>query len=214
MPNTAVITCILGSFDELHEPVEQDTPIDFHAWTDENFPPVTGMTPRMQYRIPKTHGWQMLPGYKHYIWLDGSMTLKRKDCATWYLSELGDSDIGLFFHPWRRTIKSEVEHIEKHLREGRPYITARYKNGLHREFLDNLPPTYVDNALYYSGVFIYHNIPKVQRFLEDWWYYQSRYFSCDQVVLPYVLKEHKLKVKIFDEPAFKTGYHSLVSHHK
>ena len=202
-------------------PVEQDTvhEVHFHRFTDGNFPPITGLTPRMQYRIPKTHAWQMLPDCGKYdviIWLDGSITFKRSDCVAYYLSQLADNDMAFWKHPVRRNIKQEVEHIEKHLRLGKPYITNRYKNGLHRECLDEIQKdeTYKDRTLYASTSFIYRNTLKVQKALKDWWYWQSRFYSCDQIPLPYVLWLNDIKVGVMNEPLFKSGYISLVSKHK
>lgn len=221
----AILQANLGNFDDPKDPVEQKFPHDdqlglvdctFHRWTDENFPPVTGLTPRLQYRIPKLFGWEMLPGYDYYIWLDGGISFLRDDCALWYLDQLGDNDIALFKHPRRRNIRQEVKHIDDHLKAGKPYISARYKNGLHQEQSDIIlkDTGYKDRSLYASTTFIYRNTQQVQDFLKDWWYYQSRYFTCDQVPLPWLLWKHKLKVKTFDEPIFQTGYMSLVSHHK
>lgn len=216
MKEVAILTCVLGGFDKLVDPVEQDIPVDFHRWTDDNFPPIMGLTPRLQYRIPKLYGWEMFPGYDYYIWLDGTCSFLRPDCATWYLDQLGYNDIALFAHPNRKTALEEVEHIEDHLRKGKPYISARYKNGLHREQLNEMlkDPTFVDDKLYASTTFIYRDSPKVREFMKDWWYHQSRYFTCDQVVIPYLFHKHNMKVKTFDEPIYKTGYMSLVSHHR
>src|ERR1051326_2688845 len=97
----AILQANLGDFDSPRDPVQQTVPFTFHRWTDDNFPPITGLTPRMQYRIPKTHGWQMLPGYDIYVWLDGTVSFKRGDCLQWYLDQLGDNDIALFKHPNR-----------------------------------------------------------------------------------------------------------------
>lgn len=213
----AILTAILGGdFDTPIDPVPQNIPVDFHRWTDENFPPITGLTPRLQYRIPKMFGWEMLPGYDVYIWLDGSASFKRDDCAKWYLEQLGDNDMAFFHHPGRKSIKQEVDHIEEHLRLGKPYITPRYKNGLHKEqyAIIQEDKDYVDDKLWASTTFIYRNNLLVQNLMKEWWYFQSRYFTCDQVVLPWLLDKWGLKVKDFDEPIYKTGYMSLVSYHK
>jgi len=215
-PSVAILTCVLGGFDKLVDPVEQNIPVDFHRWTDDNFPPIMGLTPRLQYRIPKLYGWEMFPGYEYYIWLDGACSFLRPDCATWYLEQLDDNDIAFFKHPTRRSARQEVEHIEEHLRLGKPYISARYVNGLHREQYEEMmkDPNFRDNKLWASTTFIYRNTPKMQEFMKDWWYHQSRYFTCDQVVIPYLVHKHKLSVKTFDEPLYKSGYISLVSSHK
>lgn len=208
-PNTAILTCILGDFDTPVDPVSQSIPYAFHRFTDEDFPPVTGLTPRLQYRIPKTHGFEMFPGYDYYLWLDGAMSLGI-DCLEWYLKELGDGDIAFFKHPDRETIKEEVEHIEEHLKLEKPYISSRYKNGLHRESFNKTG----DDRLFASTVFIYRNTPKVQEALKDWFYEGTRYFTCDQVQLSYILKKHNLNVKVFSEHIYKTKYLNRVSNHK
>lgn len=215
MGKIAVLTAILGGFDTPVDPVSQDIKHSFHRFTDKNFPPITGLTPRLQYRIPKTHGWQMFPGYDVYVWLDGSMTFTRPDSLKWLLEQLGEADVAFFRHPWRKTVAEEVEHIEEHLKKEKPYITSRYKNGLHREFLTRIQnEDYSDQTLYASTAFIYLNTPEVQEALKDWWYEGSRYFTCDQVNLPFVLKYSGLKVSTIDEDIFNNPYLKIVSPHK
>lgn len=223
----AILTANLGNFDTPVDPVKQEVPgrfveIKFHRFTDNNFPPIVGLTPRLQYRIPKMFGWEMFPDYDYYLWLDGGMSLQRSDCIKWYLDQIGDNDILLFRHPWRGTIKAEVDHIEEKLQQNHPYISSRYKNGLHKEMYDIIVhsvhteehPDYEDDILYASTAFLYKNTKKVRAMLMDWWFYQSRYFTCDQVALPYVVKKHDLSVTVIKESLFKIGYLSLVSHHK
>lgn len=214
----AILSANLGNFDTPLDPVPQETEheVTFHRFTDSDFPPISGLTPRLQYRIPKLFGWEMLPEHDIYIWLDSSVSLQRPDCVNWYLEQLGNADCAFFRHPWRGTVKDEVEHIEKKLEEGNEYITSRYRNGLHREFLDhmNQDPWYRDDTLYASTAFIYRNSYLMQNALKLWWYYQSRYFTCDQVQLPYVLYKESIIVKKIPDNLFKIGYLSLVSHHK
>lgn len=213
----AILQANLGNFDTPKDPVLQDYPdeIVFHRFTDEDFPPIVGLTPRLQYRIPKLFGWQMFPDFDYYIWLDGSVSFQRDDCVAWYMHQLGDNDIGFFAHPNRSTIKAEVHHIEEHLQLGKKYITSRYAGGLHKEQLELIEKNKIfkDTKLYASTSFIYRNKKQVQDLMERWWYYQSRYFTCDQVVLPYLLWMSDIKVSTFNEPLYKSGYLSLVSHH-
>lgn len=221
----AILQAVLNNFDTPVDPVVQDgikdTEVVFHRFTDENFPPITGLTPRFQYRIPKLFGWQMYPDADVYIWLDGTASFKRRDCVQWYLDQLGDNDMAFFAHPNRSTIKEEVDHIETYMtkeagtKRGQNYLIDRYKNGLHKEQYEDilLDEDFVDNKLYASTVFVYRDSEQVRDAMRLWWLHQSRYYTCDQVVLPYVLWKSGLRVKTFDEPIWKTGYMSRVSHH-
>lgn len=205
--NIAVLSANLGNFDQPLEHMPQSVEAFYHTFTDEDFPPITGFNGRTQYRIPKTHGWQMVPGYKHYLWLDGSITMQSPDSLKWYLEQLGEADIAFFAHPSRTTIEQEVEHIEAHLAADKPYITSRYKGGLHRQFLDKIQAEgYPDDSLYASTAFIYHDTEKVRAALADWWYAGTRYLTCDQVQLPYILKLHRLNVVTLPGKVFQSEH--------
>lgn len=213
----SILQCVLGNFDKPVDPVKQKTEheVVFHRFTDKEFPPITGLTPRLQYRIPKLFGWQMFPGYDYYIWLDGSMTFKRDDCVEWFIEQIGDNDLAFFKHPVRRNMRQEVEHIEQKLKENSKYIVPRYKNGLHREQLNEaLNGGYKDNKLFASTVFMYKNNDRVKEYMNYWWLFQSRYYTVDQLAQTYCTSKVKgLKVKTINENLFKIGYTSLVSHH-
>lgn len=218
----AILSANLGNFDTPIPSIPQGLPegveVTLYQFNDTNFPPITGLTPRLQYRIPKMFGWQMFPGYDVYIWLDGSMSLQRPDSVKWLLDQLGDADIAFFKHPWRKTVKEEVDHIEQKLQEGNEYITKRYKNGLHKEqykeISDDFRHGFEDKTLYASTAFIYRNNLDSRMMLVSWFDWQARYYTCDQVVLPWLIWKHELKVTTINENVFKNPYISLVSKHK
>lgn len=219
----AVLQANLGKFDTPSKPVGQTIPFKFHCFTDEDFPPIAGLTPRLQYRIPKTHGFEMFPGYDKYLWMDGTFNLARKDSLEWFEEMLGEGDIVFFKHPARSTMREETDHIETYLqrkagtKRGQSYLLTRYENGLHKEQLAKCfaeKPAYQDTALYASTAFMYRNTPKVQAFLKDWWYEGSRYFTVDQIVLPYLCFKHKLKVSVINEDQYKCAYLKEASKHK
>lgn len=207
----AILTANLGSFDTIKEPVPQNCEYNYHCFDDSNYPPITGLTPRFQYRIPKIFGWQLFPDYDCYLWLDGAWSFTRPDCAEWFLEQLGDGDMAFFKHPTRKTVREEVAHIEEYLNKGDKYLTPRYKNGLHKEQLENMPH-YFDDRLYASTAFIYKNTREVREAMTQWWLNQSRYFTCDQVSLPYAVRD--LDVRILDAHIYKTPYLTEVSKHK
>jgi len=221
-----ILTANLGKFDEDFDMVKQNLPKDteviFHRWTDSNFPPITGLTPRFQYRIPKLFGWQMFLKQELFeeidifVWLDGSMSFQHPDSIKWLLEQFTYGYDMLFFeHPWRKTIKEEVEHIEEKLQENSKYLTSRYKNGLHKECYAEImkDEEFADNRLFASTMFAYANTLKVREALKDWWWWQSRFYSCDQIPLPYVLWKNKIKVKTIKENVFEYKYLTLSSKH-
>lgn len=159
-------------------------------------------------------GWQLIPDYDVYIWLDGSFSLPRGDSVQWFLDQLGDADMALFKHPWRDTIKEETDHIEEYLRKGNEYITKRYANGFHNEQLADikLDKDYIDDHLFTSTAFIYRDSEAVRDALRMWWLHTSRYFTVDQIALPYVVRN--LKVNTIEDNQYKTSYLKLVSEHK
>ncbi len=220
-----ILSANLGNFDEDVESVKQNLPegmeVVFYKWTDKNFSLITGLTPRFQYRIPKLFGWQMFPEQELFeeidifIWLDGSMSLQNSDSVKWFVEQLGYvNDMLLFKHPKRSTIKSEVEHIEEKLQKGSKYLTSRYANGLHSECYEEIMKDkgFQDNQLFASTAFVYKNTEKVQGMLKDWFFWQARYWSCDQIPLPYVLWKNKIKVKTIEEDVFKSKYLSFKKH--
>lgn len=217
----AILSANLGNFDTPVDPVPQLFPegvkqVVFHRFTDEDFPPVAGLTPRFQYRIPKLFGWQMFPDFDIYIWLDGVFSFTRDDCLQWFMQNLGDADMAFFKHPQRNTIKEEVDHIEQKLQEGSKYMIPRYKNGLHKEQMEliNKDSEYTDDILYTSTAFIYRNNTYTQLALRAWWYLQSRYFTCDQVALPYALGNSLIKVNVLPGDQYHSDYLKEVSKHK
>lgn len=209
----AVLTAVLNSFDTPVDPVKQNTPAQFCRFTDENFPPIAGLTPRLQYRIPKMFGWQMLPGYDVYIWLDGSFSFTREDCVEWFLEQLGGADMALFKHPWRKTIKEETDHIEEYLKKEDKYITPRYKNGLHKEQYADImsDPDFKDEVLFASTAFVYRDTEEVRNAMRTWWLHTSRYFTVDQIALPYATKD--LSINMILENQYKVPYLTHVSKH-
>lgn len=213
--NTCILTANLNSFDRVQEPVKQSVDHEWHCFTDDDFPPVIGLSPRLQYRIPKTHGWQMKPGHEVYIWLDGSITLVREDSVAWLLDQLGSNHMAIFSHPDRTTARQETDYIEKMLQKEHPYIVSRYKGGLHQEQMSAIEDTsYVDDKLFASTAFVYRPTDAVQTMMKEWLYASVRYFTCDQIVLPYLMWKYGLRVREIEMNPFNNPFLKIVSKHK
>lgn len=208
----AIITANLGKFDPTSYIVPQtqmfDTTIDIHRFDDNNFPPrIKAMTPRLQARIPKMFGYDMVPGYDYYIWLDSSFSILNEETVQWYLSKISSKEIVFFKHPTRDNIKSEAEFIRKKIEDGNEYLTSRYWGELIDEQLAAcLIDGYIDDTLLATCSFIYKNCDSVKALLKDWWVHTSRYHIVDQLSIPFLLKTSHCKFVILDEDIYHIPY--------
>lgn len=205
----AAITANLGSFDPKIAYVEQSLPYDFYRFTDENFPPrFNSMTPRLQARIVKMFGWQMVPPHDYYIWVDASCILSDKDSIKWFLEQCKGVDMAVFKHPHRKTIQQEADYLKERLRINDPYIVSRYKNELIDEQLAVIRADkgFADQNLFASTAFVFRNNSKVQSVMFHWWHYTSRYHSIDQLSLPYILFKQRCTIRIIPDNYLKIPY--------
>ena len=196
--STLVITSNLGGYTPPvnHTPQKCGTPI--HAFTDENFPPRScAMTSRLQARIIKTMGWQLVPIADKYIYMDASFRLAKENSVEWLVSQLGNKDTAFFHHPDRNTIREEAEFLRT--KSTSRYIQRRYHGEqLDAQLAEIFSQSYNDTTLYAGGVFIYMNTPRVHNMLKEWWYHNSRYHLDDQLSLPYCLHQAKCTVNTIE----------------
>jgi len=205
----AIITVNMGYMDKEPELMEQSIPIDFYRFNDANFPPrICSMTSRLQARIPKCFGWQMVPGYDYYIWIDSSFAIRNKDTAKYYVEQCKGYDMAFFKHPKRESVKEEVEFIKEKLGQRNYYLEPRYKNELGDELVAEMyaDKTFKDNTLIADAAFVYKNNEKVHALMKEWWYWISRYHSNDQLGLPYAIHKSDCKVKIINQHYLYTPY--------
>lgn len=196
----AILQTNLGNFDK-PKPIEQGLAFDHHLFTDENFSPRTkSMTPRLQAKIPKCFGWQLVPDYDYYLWIDGNISL-RPDALEFFQKNC--EDVVVFQHPQRNTIYWEYRYNYRGLHNNAPsnYLTKRYTNELLDEQYEVIKndPDYKDDLLVLGGLFMYRNTVQVQEMLKEWWYNMSRYCVSDQLAWAYVLKKSGLRVKVLPD---------------
>ena len=205
----AVITANLGGFDPTVPYENQTIKYNFYRFTDENFPPrFNSMTPRLQARIVKMFGWQMIPPHDYYIWVDASCVLSDTNSIKWFLDQCKDVDMAVFKHPDRNSIQEEADYLKERLRRGDPYIVNRYKNELIDEQLEIIKSDkrFKDQNLYASTAFVYKNNTRTQNVMFHWWHHTSRYHSIDQLALPYVLQTQECKFQAIPESYLKIPY--------
>lgn len=162
--------------------------------TDTTFPPrLRAMSPRMQARLPKCFGWEMVPGCDIYVWLDASFAIPSPHSVRWLIDGL--DDFVCFRHPVRNSIRDEAEYLAA--RAHTSYISRRYDGERLEAQLSILTDEgYVDDRLYAGGIFAYRDSAVMRAAMTDWWLNQSKYHLNDQLSLPYVLWKHRARVSV------------------
>ena len=200
-----VITANLNDFEKMAAPVPQSEDFTFYRFTDNNFPPRSkAMTPRLQARIVKCFGWQMIPRHEYYLWVDSSVQLGNEDSIKWFVEQLGEADIAVMRHPNRKTIQDEALYLKERLKKKCRYITQRYKGELIDEQMAEINNPRL--PLYATTALIYRNTYDVQKMMKEWWYHISRYHTIDQLSLPHVLEESPLEVNVIPDSFLDTPY--------
>jgi hypothetical protein len=198
-PKIAVLSANLGGFDEPSRHVPQSLAHEYFMFDDKNFPLRTqSLTSRMQAKIPKMFGWQMVPEYDYYLWLDGSLSLSDPDSLKYFYDQCQGYDIVTLKHPVRNTIREEAEYTIRKVKQHSKYVGARYSNDFLQEQYDVIlaDTDFIDDFLVCGGIFMYRNTPKVQAMLKEWWYHTTRYTMQEQFSFPYVLKKSGIKINV------------------
>jgi len=202
----AIISANLGRFDKPIPWFDQVVPgaeVSTHIFTDSNFPPRDrAMTPRLQAKIPKCFGWQLVPDCDVYIWVDASFALLNQDAAAWMVEQLEDQEMVVFKHPWRKTVGEEWRFLEKRIgqsRSGGRYLAKRYAHEIKGDWDDNAP-------LYAAGIFIYRPTSIIRYVMKDWWYYVTRFHLNDQLSLSTVLNKYQCNWNVIDKNIYDNGY--------
>ena len=211
----ALISANLNNIDVRVKHDSQILPTSVHLsdyyYTEENFPLRSkSITPRMQAKIPKLFGWDLIPGFDIYIWLDASFKLT-EHAVQWLLDQLQYADLAVFRHPSRNSILLEADHLIKRL-TGKvmrsQYICDRYTNEWLEEQLNAYlsDSSFLDNRLFACGCFIYRPTNTVKELMHNWWWHITRYHINDQLSFPYVLSKSHVEFNTINSNIFKCPY--------
>ena len=211
--SAVILSAVFGGYDQQLDWAKQNSldgmPIGHCRFNDENMPGrELAMTSRMKPALVKMFGWDLVPGFDFYIWVDGSKTITSPDFGKFMLEQLGKADLAIFRHPERKTIEEEYVFVRKKLEEGNEYLRSRYSG----EFLDEQYRVIVndrvfkDTTLYASTGFAYRPNAKIKMAFKEWWFHKTRYLLHDQLALPFVLARAKVKVNVIDANIYKFPY--------
>ena len=176
---------------------------DVILYNDSNTPTrINSLHPRLKGKIPKMLEWMEHPGYDYYIWVDAAFTIYDGFLENIMEFVEDDYDLFLFEHTRRRTIREELDHLNRKLTEGNVYLTNRYAGERINEQVNIYlsDKEFNDNNLFFGGCLMYsarlvqnvnHNL------MTDWFLHNTLYSVMDQLSLPYLLQKHQTKYKIY-----------------
>jgi hypothetical protein len=184
---------------------------DSYYFDETNFPSRNGaMSPRLQAKIPKMLGWQMLPDYDYYIWLDSSFRIGNPHCIQWFVDNCSGHDIAVFPHPKRNSIRSELAYMQMRMQKGDRYLMERYGSepmeAQVQHYLSD--PEFQDNSLFAAGAFIYSKslVAHSDNALKEWFFQNVTASVQDQLSLPWVLQKFRARVKVLPSDIFQNEY--------
>ncbi len=214
---TLITSASFNGFDEPNEWVDQ--PADIMRYNEKNFPLRKALTPHAQSKIPKCFGWDLIPGYDFYVWVDANYILK-EGAVEFLIKELtedDDMDILVFPHPFHDTVMQEFDFLRDNLPKSK-YLQQRYEGELLEELYCEIDEIYGSDKgklpAYHAAIFAYRLSGGVCQALKEWWYYDSRYHLDDQLTMSMVLDREDIEVKVMDKKIKDYPYWEYRSHKK
>jgi hypothetical protein len=169
------------------------------------------MLPRLRAKIPKMLSWENNNNYDYYIWIDSSFSLFNELSIERLVDYCIGSDICLFQHSSRNSVRQELDFVTTCMKDGNEYLISRYEGERMTEQVENYlkDSSWVDNVLFECGTFIYSKsiITNTNHNLMKEWFYQNCLYSVqDQLSLPYLIHKFNVNYKLFMGNVYSNEY--------
>lgn len=190
----------------------KDGTVDFVKFDDKNYASRSNsMSSRLKGKIFKMLAWEEFPDYDYYIWMDSTFHMLKTKAVEYALRSIGDSDMCLFLHPERTTVRSEIDYVLNRLAWKDPYICSRYEGErlIEQSNSYNKDMNFTDDTLFAAGCFIYSkNLVKNREYnlMKEWFYHNCIWSVQDQISLPYLIKKFQVSYNIFDTGVYNNPY--------
>jgi hypothetical protein len=204
----AVITANIGGSSN-NTICKQTVKCDIYKLDNSNFHSrKNAMHPRLVGKIPKMLGWELYPDYDYYIWIDNSFSIRKETSIEWLINQLGNTEIALFKHPNRSSIKEEFDFMHYQMVRGDQYLIQRYSGEPMEEQISKYyqNESFIDNKLFACGCFVYSQklVESSQNLMKDWFYHNCIWSVQDQLSLPYLLQKYKTNYNTIEKNIFET----------
>ena len=215
-----IYTVIIDNYDFTLPPVVRDSGVDYLLFSDGSnvnvegweilsiAPELRGMPPSTINRHYKILPHKYLRNYDVSIYIDGNIRIVG---SVWSLIDdfmVSNTEIGLFKHPLRSSVKEEVIACVQRKKVKSP-------DGLKQEYQAYSAKGFLDKVgLTENNVIIRkHNDNEVVQAMEMWWLCLKNGAGRDQISLPYVREKMRMKETIYhfnarvENPYFKIYPH-------
>jgi hypothetical protein len=212
----AVITAIFGGKDTPKPFPPQSVECDYYCFTEENTPvPLPNLPDRLKAKYFKLQAHRVLPGYDHYIWIDGNIEVKSADFVKEMVGEFGPSGVVIQKHHERQYIGDEINFI---LASDNSYLTTRYghqplfEEAEHYQ-REGMP---LDAPLYACNIFARDRSDTTHEFFDSWWDLVLCWSWFDQSAFSYLAWEFSEQFVAWIDlgPMFNNPYFTLHPHTK
>lgn len=170
--------------------------VAINAYENIKCPRVYNMMCAKYYKI-QTHAIDILKDYDFYIWIDGSIFLRREFVTLMVkLFKQYAPPLVSFKHSARNSVGAEfLESVNMNKYRAQP-LTQQYKTYVNENFPDNL-------GLFENTVMIKKNCDTVNKAFDMWWEHNVKYSYQDQISLPFILWKSGLgKPLLIEENVF------------
>ena len=165
------------------------------------------------------HKLDELKDFDITVWTDANIQAIAD--LTPLIEQIGDNDIALLNHGYRKTLYEEAEELIRISHQNdKNWSLHKYNRDPNIGDVDQLK-TLIDeykssglniDNLWWTAILVRKNNEKVRNAMEDWWIQLQKYHR-DQVSFPYIVAKHDLKVKTlskdnyFESPEFNQYFH-------
>lgn len=201
----AVFTALIGNYDELNDPIRVENDFcDYYCFTDNeqlksdvwkivyvkqsDYSELKGLDKVKFARYIKTHPHTFLKEYKHTIFIDANLTI-RKSLIAWYCLYSNGNGILTFKHPDRDCVYDEEIRC-KEMNKDNPVVMDKQISRYRKEGYPK------HNGLVMTNLMYRENNKEVNNFNEKWWKEIKKESRRDQLSFNYVQWKTKIDVDL------------------
>lgn len=202
----AVYSCILGKYDDIHEPLYKSENVDYYMFTDQTIKNkntewiiidvnTLGLVGNNVYinRYIKFHPNDFFPDYDYSIYIDGNISIISDIEDICKSMKNSNKFLGLHRHNQRDCIYVEADAIN-HLSRFNGIVDL-VKKQIRNYKKEGFPNHY---GLFENSIIVReHNNSQCIKLMNDWWNEYKKYPTRDQLSLPYIIRKNDCMAMIF-----------------